>query len=426
MEKMREDANPSVEMVRWNRHSIYRVPQFIKDTTSSEAYSPRFVSLGPLHHGEPHLLPMEDHKRRAVLHMVNRSGKPLQDFVAAIDEVADELQAAYNDLDDDKWRGANKGRFVEMMVMDGCFLLEWARTAGIVIGGNFAVDYATNDPIFSLRSYIKLWGTMKRDMIAMENQLPLIVLQRLLAVQSGEFPKAAEINNMVQLLLDVAPCFEEGIDELGLHFLDIFHKSYCGTPPQWEESDPDEFEPRTPCAVELSEAGIQLKKSRTDSIHDVDFKKGVLSMPLFTLHDDTEIYLLNLMAFERLHPGSNFYVASYISFVDQIIESERDVALLRSQGLFANMIGSDKNVVKMFNTLTKLATTPLRGSKLGYVNWKVNSHCKKRRNRWRASFMNTYLSNPWVFTSMVAAFILLVAALLQTVYTAVPFYTRKG
>jgi hypothetical protein len=99
MENMREEANPSVEMAWWNRHSSYRVPQFIKDTTSSEAYSPWFVSLGPLHHGELHLLPMEEHK---VLHMVKQSGKPLLDFVEAMDEVADELQAAYNDLND-KW-----------------------------------------------------------------------------------------------------------------------------------------------------------------------------------------------------------------------------------------------------------------------------------------------------------------------------------
>ena len=102
------------------------------------------------------------------------------------------------------------------------------------------------------------------------------------------------------------------------------------------------------------------------------------------------------------------------------------MVLLRSEGLFKNLIGSDKKVVEMFDTVTKLTLTPMPGSKLAEVIWKVNSHCKKRRNRWRASFMNTYLSNPWVFTSMVAAFILLVAALLQTVYTVVPFYTRKG
>jgi hypothetical protein len=34
--------------------------------------------------------------------MVKQSGKPLLDFVEAMDEVADELQAAYNDLND-KW-----------------------------------------------------------------------------------------------------------------------------------------------------------------------------------------------------------------------------------------------------------------------------------------------------------------------------------
>jgi hypothetical protein len=97
--------------------------------------------------------------------------------------VADELQAAYNDLDY-KWR-SNKGRFVDMMVMDGCFLLEWARTWLLPV----AVDYATNDPVFSVRSYIKLWPTIRRDMIAMENQLPLLVLQRLLAIyEGGKFP----------------------------------------------------------------------------------------------------------------------------------------------------------------------------------------------------------------------------------------------
>jgi hypothetical protein len=187
MEKMLDiyDTNPTVESARWSGHSIYRVPQFMKDMTNSEAYSPRFVSLGPLHHGEPHLLPMEEHKRRAVSHMVNRSGKPLREFVAAIDEVADELQAAYNDLDDVKWRGTNKGRFVEVMVMDGCFLLEWIRAEDLQVRGKVDEDYATNDPIFSNHSTVNLWGTMKRDMICMENQIPLVVLQRLLAVQRG-------------------------------------------------------------------------------------------------------------------------------------------------------------------------------------------------------------------------------------------------
>ncbi|TKW01062.1 hypothetical protein SEVIR_8G152500v4 [Setaria viridis] len=422
MPKMLEQADPSVEMARWKQRSIYRVPEFIKKTTNSDAYRPQFVSLGPYHHREPHLLAMEEHKRRALVHLVKRAGKPhtYVQFVEAIEEVVDELQAAYDDLDD-KWRGANIGSFVEMMVTDGCFLLELIMMVDSILRNDEIVDdYAADDPIFSKRSFLVLWPVMRKDMIAMENQLPLVVLQRLLAVQRGTPPKAREINYMVGNLLDVE-CFEEHMDKLGLHFLDIYYKSYCGVSPCWEGSDYDEL--RAPCAVEMSEAGIQFKKSNTNSIHDVDFEDAVLSMPLFDFNDSTETILLNLMAFEWLHPYAKDDVVAYVSFMDDIIQSERDVALLESEGIVLDITGS-KQMVEMFNySLTRLGRVNV-GNRLGHVQWKIKTYCRKRRNRWQASFVNTYLSNPWVFISLVAAVILLVATLLQTVYTIVPFYTK--
>jgi len=428
-EKLLEDTRSSVEMERcFQQRSIYRVPEFIKKMTNREAYQPQFVSLGPLHHGEPHLLPMEEHKRRAVLHMVKQTGEPLiKKFFAAIEQVVDDLEAAYDDLDD-RWRGVNRGSFVQMMVTDGCFLLELLELMRIHRSPELKnKDYEDNDPVFSRSSFINLWATLRNDMIAMENQIPLLVLQRILFVTwdgTGTPPSAGEINNKVRSFLG-GPRFEEGMEELGLHFLDIYHKQYCGTTPHWEGSD--KHDPRTPSAgaVELSEAGIQFKKSDTKSIHDVDFKNGVLSMPLFTFHDQTEVELLNLMAFEWLHPDAKRDVGSYTSFVNDLTKSERDVALLTSKELFVNMIGSDKAVVEMFNTLTKLARVPEPGSRLGDVQGMVNDHCRKRRNKWRTMFMNNYLSNPWVFISLVAAVILLIATIMQTIYTVVPFYTRK-
>nr|CAB3491792.1 unnamed protein product [Digitaria exilis] len=283
MEKLIEQTNPSMDMARWKQHSIYWVPEFIKGWTNSKAYQPQFVSLGPYHHGEPHLLPMEEHKHRAMLHLVKSSGKALWEFVAAINKLQMRLKP----------------------------------------------------PTMS--------SLMKNG-------------------------SAREINAMVQHILNTHP-FEDGMDSLD----------------------------------ELREAGIQFKKSDTKSIHSIDFKNGVLSMPQLELYDNTETALLSLMAFEWLHPDAEDDVASYVSFMDQIIESERDVSLLRSKGILVNLIGSDKMVVETFHTLTK-----------------------KRRNKWRASFKNTYLSNPWVFFSLVVGFILLLATLLQTVYTVVPFYTEKG
>jgi hypothetical protein len=43
IEKMVEQANPSVEMARWKQRSIYRVPEFMKKITNRDAYEPQFV-----------------------------------------------------------------------------------------------------------------------------------------------------------------------------------------------------------------------------------------------------------------------------------------------------------------------------------------------------------------------------------------------
>nr|TKW07109.1 hypothetical protein SEVIR_7G286466v2 [Setaria viridis] len=56
--------------------------------------------------------------------------------------MADQLLEAYHGLDE-KWRGASRGRFVEMIVMVGCFLLVLMSENGR------QEDYAPNDPIFS-------------------------------------------------------------------------------------------------------------------------------------------------------------------------------------------------------------------------------------------------------------------------------------
>jgi len=182
----RTDDDPSAaERARWNRRSIYRVPEGMKEQTKSEAYRPLFVSLGPFHHGDPRLVPMEEHKRRAVLHLVRRAGRPLRDFVAAMEAVADELLDAYGDLGE-QWRGGSgTDRFLEVMLADGCFLLEMMRTRECVLRGETLEDYAPNDPVFSIHGFYFLRPEIQSDLLLMENQLPLLVLQRILVVQHG-------------------------------------------------------------------------------------------------------------------------------------------------------------------------------------------------------------------------------------------------
>nr|CAB3503134.1 unnamed protein product [Digitaria exilis] len=183
MEKLLlEHTDPSAEMVQWEKASIYRVPEWIKLQTSRDAYQPQLVSLGPFHVNNPRLLPMEEHKRRAVLRLVKRARRPLGEFVAAVEAAADELLDAYDNLEERR-RGVDRRRFVEVMLTDGCFLLEMMRAREHVLKGQALGDYAPNDPVFSIHGFYFLSPEIVSDMLLLENQLPLLVLHMILVVQ---------------------------------------------------------------------------------------------------------------------------------------------------------------------------------------------------------------------------------------------------
>lgn len=232
---------------------------------------------------------------------------------------------------------------------------------------------------------------------------------------------AKDINKMVLHFLGCP--LNEGTDKLGLHPLELFHNCFRYLQPVLSELDESE-EDTVPSAVELSEAGIHFKKSNSESVCDIHFENGVLRMPLVRVDDETEKTYLNLMAFERLYMHACNDVTDYLIFMDNIINSDKDVALLRSKGLIKSGLGSDKEVAQLFNSLSKGAVmSPF--CKLLDVQQKMNDHCRKPYNKWRASFEHTYLSNPWVFISLVAAVVLLVATLMQTIYAVVQFYAKR-
>lgn len=92
----------SEESQRWEKHSIYEIPWRVKELNSS-AYQPQTVSIGPHHHGKQHLEVMEEHKRRALRTVLERSKKPLQCYVDALAPVVEDLKAAYHQLHP-KWK----------------------------------------------------------------------------------------------------------------------------------------------------------------------------------------------------------------------------------------------------------------------------------------------------------------------------------
>ncbi|WVZ90198.1 hypothetical protein U9M48_036524 [Paspalum notatum var. saurae] len=426
----------SEESARWRRQCVYRVPACIKDL-NRKAYQPQVVSLGPFHHGEPHLLPMDAHKRRALVHFLRRARRPLAEFAAAVAGAGERLEGAYEGLGDE-WRRAGGGgsggdegygRFVELMVTDGCFLLEVMRTAT----GWEVNDYAAEDPVFSAHGLLYTVPYIRRDMLMIENQLPLLVLDRLLAVERGKDDGSADLINRLVLLF-VSPTTAwwpaTGVG-LALHPLDILRRSLLYGPPPPPPTPPS---PRAPLpepddiirsAEELYEAGVRFKRSATSSLLDIRFHRGTLSLPPIAVDDTTEYMLLNLMALERLHAGAGNDVTAYVFFMDNMVDSARDVALLTSRRIVYNTVGSDKAVAKLFSGLSRDVVLEPH-SALDDVHREVNAYCRKRRNRWRANLVHTYFRSPWSFLSLAAAVFLLAMTVMQTVYTVLPYYDDKS
>jgi hypothetical protein len=161
------------------RHCIFRVPPHFK-VIHGNVFTPQTVSLGPFHHGRSAALrSMEEHKRRAVRHLLRRAGNgnTARDLAAAVEAVAGELEDMYDEEGlGSEWRSGveSRGRFLELMVTDGCFLLEvmWRRFD----------DYAPGDPVFSRHAAAHIVAFVQRDMLMVENQLPLLVLLKIASV----------------------------------------------------------------------------------------------------------------------------------------------------------------------------------------------------------------------------------------------------
>ncbi|CAN1842389.1 UPF0481 protein At3g47200 [Linum perenne] len=370
-------TDDSTEESHWKKQSIYKIPLCVTDL-NKRAYKPQAVSFGPYHHGRDHLQAMEQHKQRALLHFLRRSNKPLQAFVDTINEVIDVLQDSYSPLEGTWKEEAEK--FLKVMIVDGCFMLEVLR-----IGTHTLDGYATNDPVFSGHGRLYIMPYIRRDMLMLENQLPMVLLDRLVALESNGTKDEEFINKLIQkFCLPNTPVARLGKCK---HVVDAYRKSLLHQdefrlkrvgprrrPPRYRAEDDI-----VRSATELNEAGIQFKRSITGSLKDISFRRGVLRLPVIVVDDTTESIFLNLIAYERFHVGAG----------------NEDITL-------------DPE------------------SSLELVHKRVNAYCNKPWNEWRANLIHTYFRNPWAILSLVAAIFLFALTIAQTIYTIYPYYHSDG
>lgn len=456
MKERLEQARQDDASCCWGKLSIYRIPQSLRDAADDKAYVPQIVSLGPYHHGRTRLQEMERHKWRALLHMLKRTHHDVKLYLDSMKEVEERARLCYENCSSSSSScriGSND--FAEMMVLDGCFMLEIFRGTA---EGFKKLGYARNDPVFSMR------GTMhaiRRDMVMLENQIPLFVLDTLLSLQLGrpaeqlaglvaklalvfldpltptDEPMTARDRNKLEMSTGHASCFDplsSAPDHVGLHCLDVFRRSILRVGPQptpknwfrrWSHSNPIADKRRHQMihsATDLKDAGVKFRRRKTDRFWDIKFKDGALNIPRLLVHDGTKSLFFNLIAFEQCHIDCTNDITSYMIFMDNLIDSAQDVSYLHSRRILEHWLGNDAEVADLFNRLCQEVVFDYNDSYLSHLSEDVNRYYNHRWNAWRATLSHRYFSNPWAIISFIAAVLLIFLTVAQTFYTIYAYY----
>ncbi|KAG2685926.1 hypothetical protein I3843_10G142500 [Carya illinoinensis] len=204
------------------------------------------------------------------------------------------------------------------------------------------------------------------------------------------------------------------LQEVGVEFkvAKEFRDILLGTPEEWK---------LIPNVIELQEAGVKFKKAETCNLFHIKFNNGVMEIPPMNIGDNIESIFRNLIAYEQYSQDVNLkYVTDFATLMDYLIDTPKDVELLRRNGIINNWMGDDEVVSNMFNGFCRYAYFSNDFYYLDTIK-QVNKHCDRRWNVWKAKLRHDYFNNPWALLSVLAAILLLLLAIAQTVFSIISY-----
>jgi hypothetical protein len=435
---------------------------------NEKAYIPDAFSIGPLHHGCPNLKATEKIKAKYLQGLISRSHYPelLRTLIKSIMEVEKEARECYAEAID-----YSPEQLVKIFVVDGCFLIELFRKNA------YLELREKDDPIFFISCMLQF---LSHDLILLENQVPWMVLEILFNLTKHSYRdekplillatdffaytylsyrmppqnqviKIKGIEHFVDLfrklstLSSTAPRPVQWINiECIKHFVDLFRKSSTLSSTLFKKLstllsslfrklktsssimfrilstlsiiEENQERPRgwelLPSAKSLVEAGIKFKRSKSQSILGIKFIDGILEIPPLVIQETTETVFRNLISYEQCHRYRDDKITSYAILLDCLINTAKDMDILCENKIIENWLNPE-DAAQLFN---KLYLDTYVGYCYTDLCRQVNSFCQRRCPRWRAVLVGKYFNTPWAGLSTLAAVILLILTLVQTVY----------
>ncbi|WOH08595.1 hypothetical protein DCAR_0728039 [Daucus carota subsp. sativus] len=421
---------------------IYKISEKYRKLRE-ESYTPRVVSVGPIHHGKSHLQPMEGYKLRCLKYFLEYFEITMRDLSKYATSMESSVRACYEHF------SFKAEEFSKMILLDGIFLIQL-----------FVYKAGESESPWKERDIM-------HDMLLLENQLPLFFVAGLLRIsdpdhhkkESYEDPSAhvqdtfedssdqfqeTSTDNYKETFEQLDGYFQETFlicafeyfKDVGItrrltfspdckgawhlvHFLAIIHVPSSGIPRESSSKGRLEY---NRSASELRKAGVRFKYEM-GGFFEVSFDKkaGLLKMPQLTVNDTTEAFFRNLIAFEQCENDVKF-ITSYIIFMDSLINTVEDVELLVKHEIINNLLGEDQLVADLFNNLHKEVIEDQRKFCFADICENLDEYSKDCFHQWKSSWFkwklilkNDYFSNPWSVVSFIAALIVIILTIVQTV-----------
>ncbi|XP_030457517.2 putative UPF0481 protein At3g02645 [Syzygium oleosum] len=173
--------------------SIFSVPKALI-SSDPELYTPQQVAIGPYHHWRPEMYEMERYKLAAA----KRSQKQLQkikfqNLVEQLVKLEPRVRACYH-----KYLDFNGETLAWMMAIDASFLLEFLQIYAIKEGKMLLRVSSRMSHLVDFAGRKSAHNAILRDIVMLENQIPLFILRKMLEFQ---FASLDEADDMLLVML---------------------------------------------------------------------------------------------------------------------------------------------------------------------------------------------------------------------------------
>ncbi|KAG6624626.1 UPF0481 protein At3g47200-like [Carya illinoinensis] len=428
------------EAERGSTSCIYRVLPRLKEINGNRPYEPNMVCIGPYYYHKRHeekFHMAEDCKRKCIGSLLVKTTDEEEQidtymsWLQRISELEEEIRKCYSE----EFEVAGT-EFIEMMVVDACFIIEIIEMFGYGREVNFGE---------SLAALGWMVPYFHRDFLLLENQIPFFVLVEICKLTRNNIPaghhRSYVIYPALQFFMNGMKRFDSDIFDFilksaktmdhspPLHLLDLVRR--CLIRPVATRMGELESSVKTPfihCISKLRQAGIKVSPGKGLSCFlEVEFKKGVIEMPNIAIDDLMRCLLLNCVAFEQCDQRiSSKYFTAYTTFLDCLVNTEEDVEYLREHNVIDNYLSDDTELAGFINCAGKdLVLNGDHGFYLGKLFENVNNHY---RNRWKwklASFEREYFDKPWLLLSAAGGILLILATSFQAVMAFLTYKYKK-